>query len=311
VQELFNVVEGLMVRIRFAALATCLIAMGAMFQPGKANAAPGFVVGHAEMHAGPDYEYPTVAVIGDGGRVEIFGCLDDWSWCDVGYRYDRGWVAGEELVADYHYARQPLYDVAPFIGIGVIAFSFDTYWGAHYHSRPFFHDRARWRTYTHTHYRTNWGGRRGGDHHGHGRAPGHADRTPDRHGTNGRQREVHANQNHQPNHQQLENSQRQMKAQQQQQREHQAREQQARAQSARTQQAHEQQAREQQARAQAHQQQSQQRATRQAESNRGGNRGPSPGGPSPGQGHHNPNVAHGPTHGPTHGTPPHGKPQDR
>src|SRR3954471_25079429 len=35
------------------------------------------------VRAGPDLSYPVVAGLGGGAPVQVFGCLDDWSWCDV------------------------------------------------------------------------------------------------------------------------------------------------------------------------------------------------------------------------------------
>ncbi|TAL04649.1 MAG: hypothetical protein EPO08_00780 [Rhodospirillaceae bacterium] len=136
-----------------------LMAGTALFLPQAANAAPGYVVGATEMHAGPDYDYPTIRIIHDGRGVYINGCLDDWSWCDVSFHEDRGWVAGENLVADYDGGREGIIDIAPMLGIGILAFSFDAYWDRYYRGRPFYSDRGRWESYSFEHHRDNWGPR--------------------------------------------------------------------------------------------------------------------------------------------------------
>ena len=46
--------------------AVAMLLLGAAFLPVAANAATGYVDGSTELHAGPDYDYPTVAVIQDG-----------------------------------------------------------------------------------------------------------------------------------------------------------------------------------------------------------------------------------------------------
>jgi uncharacterized protein YraI len=148
-----------MLRRPFAA---ALLLASAAFLPVAANAAPGFVDGSTELHAGPDYDYPTVAVIEDGEDVEVFGCLEDWSWCDVGAYDNRGWIAGDHLASVYEGRRQPIAYVAPYIGLGVLAFSFDTYWDNHYHGRPWYRERVRWHDYSRDHHRGSWDGRRGG-----------------------------------------------------------------------------------------------------------------------------------------------------
>jgi uncharacterized protein YraI len=145
---------------------------GAAFLPGAAQAATAYTVDRAEMRAGPDYDYPTVRVINDNRRVDVYGCLSDWSFCDVGYRSDRGWVEGDALVVDYRSRRTRIVEAAPYIGIGVLSFSFGSYWDNYYRGRPFYNERGRWERHYHDHYRSNWGPRwRGNDH----RDNGHRD----------------------------------------------------------------------------------------------------------------------------------------
>jgi uncharacterized protein YraI len=142
-------------------VAAAVFIAGAAFLPGAAQAATAYTVDRAEMRAGPDYDYPTVRVIGDNRRVDIYGCLSDWSFCDVGYRSDRGWVEGDALVVDYRSRRTRIVDAAPYIGIGVLSFSFGSYWDNYYRGRPFYNERGRWERHYNDHYRSNWGPRPG------------------------------------------------------------------------------------------------------------------------------------------------------
>src|SRR5262245_36627378 len=146
-----------MIRRPFAA---AMLLLSAAFLPAAANAATGYVDGTTELHAGPDYDYPTVSVIEDGAPVEVFGCLEDWSWCDVAFYQDRGWIAGDNLESIWEGRRRPIAYAAPYIGLGVLAFSFDTYWDRHYHARPFYRERTRWHNWSSHNHRPSWEGRR-------------------------------------------------------------------------------------------------------------------------------------------------------
>ncbi|MEN3976639.1 hypothetical protein [Emcibacter sp. SYSU 3D8] len=143
-------------------IAAAVLVAGAALVPAAAQAATGFTVERTELFAGPDYDYPTIRHIADNRRVEIFGCLNDWSFCDVGYRSERGWVNGRDIVVDYRSRRVRLVDAGPYVGIGFLSFSFGNYWDNHYRGRPFYRERGRWERHYHDHYRSSWGPRRGG-----------------------------------------------------------------------------------------------------------------------------------------------------
>ena len=156
-------------------LTVAALMAGTAFLPHAANAAPAYVVETTEMHAGPDFDYPTVRVIHDGREVFINGCLDDWSWCDVSFHEDRGWVAGDDLAADYNGGRAGLVSVGPLLGIGVLAFSFDDYWDRYYRGRPFYAQRSRWQSYSFSPAPRQWRSAALGTDSGHdGRPEGHA-----------------------------------------------------------------------------------------------------------------------------------------
>jgi len=141
-------------------IAAAVLVAGAAFVPAAAQAATGFTVEPTELRAGPDYDYPTIRMIRDDRRVEIYGCLNDWSFCDVGYRSDRGWVDARDIVVDYRSRRMGLMDAGPYVGIGFLSFSFGNYWDSYYRGRPFYNDRGRWERHYHDSWRTSWGPRR-------------------------------------------------------------------------------------------------------------------------------------------------------
>ncbi|MCB4767819.1 SH3 domain-containing protein [Ancylobacter sp. Lp-2] len=104
----------------------------------------GFVTTNVNLRAGPGTDYPAVVVLGAGTPLSIFGCLDTYSWCDVDWRGYRGWVAAAYLEYDYRGRRVEFPSYAPMIGVPIIGFSVDNYWGRYYRDRPWYGDRYRW-----------------------------------------------------------------------------------------------------------------------------------------------------------------------
>jgi uncharacterized protein YraI len=49
------------------------------------------------VYQGPDVSYPPLAEVPENTPLDLWGCLDDRSWCDVGLEGDRGWVMGQTI----------------------------------------------------------------------------------------------------------------------------------------------------------------------------------------------------------------------
>lgn len=98
----------------------------------------------ADLYAGPDDSYPMVAQLDSDTPVQVYGCLDDWSWCDVGFEDARGWLYSPDITYAYQGGYVPLYQYAPSLGIAVVPFSLDVYWGHYYQGRPWFARRDDW-----------------------------------------------------------------------------------------------------------------------------------------------------------------------
>lgn len=96
------------------------------------------------VRAGPDSSYPEVAQLDADTPIQVMGCLDDWSWCDVGFADNRGWLYAPDITYQYEGGYVPFYTYAPAFGLPVVAFSIDAYWGQHYHDRPWFAQRNEW-----------------------------------------------------------------------------------------------------------------------------------------------------------------------
>ena len=96
------------------------------------------------MRAGPGARYPIITTIPEGRSVEVYGCLNDYDWCDVGWRGNRGWVFTDYLEYYYHSQPRPVIEWGRRIGIPVVTFSFGDYAHRHYRNIPWYSDRARW-----------------------------------------------------------------------------------------------------------------------------------------------------------------------
>src|SRR5262249_35280250 len=110
--------------------ATCFAIAAAM--PLAAAAEEAFTVQPVDVFAGPSSEFPPVAQLPPTYRVELFGCLGDWSWCDVGFAGDRGWIYAADLVIPYRGSRVTIIEYGPRIHLHIVSFSLIAYWDAHY-----------------------------------------------------------------------------------------------------------------------------------------------------------------------------------
>lgn len=81
---------------RLPALATLLVTLGLT---GAALATPAEVTAPTNLRTGPAVGYPVLTLLAPGSPVEIYGCLDDVDWCDVGYGELRGWMSSRFLAS--------------------------------------------------------------------------------------------------------------------------------------------------------------------------------------------------------------------
>jgi len=118
--------------------------------PSLAEAAVrGFATANVNMRSGPSTGYPAVTVIPVGAPVTINGCMSSVNWCDVSFAGGRGWVSGNYVQASYQSRRVYVApDYYPRLGIPLVTFDVDTYWGRYYRDRDFYRERDRWRRFT-------------------------------------------------------------------------------------------------------------------------------------------------------------------
>ena len=121
-----------------------LFALAIAAMPAMALAEDAFTLQPTDIYAGPSSEYPQIATLPPNTEVGVAGCLSDWSWCDVTFANDRGWVWAGDLGAPYQSGRVAIIEYGSRLRLPVVTFSIDSYWDAHYRSRPFFRERSTW-----------------------------------------------------------------------------------------------------------------------------------------------------------------------
>jgi uncharacterized protein YraI len=126
---------------RMIARQTLLALSLALALPLAATARDAFVVEDVGLQAGPDPDYPSITQLPAGTEVQLQGCIEAYTWCDVIAGQDRGWVPGSYLEEEYENQRVLVIDYGPRIQIPVVTFSINVYWDAHYHNRPFYAQR--------------------------------------------------------------------------------------------------------------------------------------------------------------------------
>ncbi len=105
-------------------------------------AAPAAAITDVNLRAGPSTHFPVLRVVPTSARIVTFGCLPDYSWCDVGFNGTRGWLAARYIfLAGPRVVLTPA--VAAPLGIQVVAFN-RAYWRAHYAAYPW---AGRWPAY--------------------------------------------------------------------------------------------------------------------------------------------------------------------
>jgi uncharacterized protein YraI len=130
--------------MRKTQLVACIAAALAAAPMAASAQQPAYALDGAEIYAGPGQDYPLVARIGPGVAVRVQGCLSDYTWCDVTFGGNRGWVYGGELGYAYQSRRVPIVEYGPQLALPVITFSLGNYWDRNYRGRSFYHERNDW-----------------------------------------------------------------------------------------------------------------------------------------------------------------------
>jgi uncharacterized protein YraI len=125
--------------LSLALFAAVLAVLGSVAHAGNA-----YTQGEVHLRAGPSTDYPIVLSIPPNSLLAVNGCLDDFTWCDVDWEGNHGWLYGNYLYYDYQQRRVPVLEVGAALGIGVIAFNLGEYWSHYYVGRPWYARRSYW-----------------------------------------------------------------------------------------------------------------------------------------------------------------------
>lgn len=105
-------------------------------------AAPAVATTNVNLRAGPSTHFPVVTVVPAGAALVTLGCLPGYTWCDVKFAGNRGWLAAQYVrLAGPGVVITPA--VAVPLGIAVVSFN-QAYWRTHYAARPWV---GRWPVY--------------------------------------------------------------------------------------------------------------------------------------------------------------------
>ena len=130
-------------------LAVSAIAL-ALGLPSAAHAAgiKGYTNSAAELLAGPRADYPSVSHVESGVNVDVIGCVQGFTWCDVSWNGNRGWIDGRYLDSIYKDHRANVVELGPQENLPVVTFEQRSYWDSNYHDRPFYTEHRYWTTTT-------------------------------------------------------------------------------------------------------------------------------------------------------------------
>ena len=82
----------------------------------------GYPVTNVNLRAGPGTYYPALLVVPSRAPISILGCLGDYTWCDVIFQGNRGWMRSIYLQGWYRGYYYSLRDYAPRLGYRVVSF---------------------------------------------------------------------------------------------------------------------------------------------------------------------------------------------
>ncbi|ACA92539.1 MULTISPECIES: SH3 domain-containing protein [Burkholderia cepacia complex] len=123
----------------------CVVLASLAAAPGVADAqSSAYTNSPAELFAGPAPDYPVVAQVPPATALDVFGCLSDYTWCDVALPGVRGWIDAQLLDYPYQGNYVPLLEYGAIIGVPVTGFAIGAYWDRYYRHRPWYPDRDRW-----------------------------------------------------------------------------------------------------------------------------------------------------------------------
>ncbi|HKD53856.1 MAG TPA: SH3 domain-containing protein [Steroidobacteraceae bacterium] len=99
------------------------------------------------LRAGPSTFYPGVAMLLRGQFVTVFGCEQNFNWCDVQAGPNRGWVDAAFLQVPSPSGPVPVATGGLSLGIATSPFILNNYWSTYYVGRPWYARRPYYYNY--------------------------------------------------------------------------------------------------------------------------------------------------------------------
>jgi uncharacterized protein YraI len=112
--------------------------------PAASSAETAYTTKTVNLRAGPSRDYELVSRIPAGVPVDVYGCVDDWTWCDVSAGDDRGWMYAGNLEYPYRNRRVVVLGNGLMFGFPIVTFSVGPYWDTYYRGRPWYSRRSYW-----------------------------------------------------------------------------------------------------------------------------------------------------------------------
>ena len=127
-------------------IARVLVSASLLCLPLLAMAAPSDVRlrSNVNLRSGPDADYPRVSTLRAGSRLDVHGCLRDWSWCDVSSNGRRGWISASYLDVNRNGRRVALSRGGDGLGFAVLDFLIGDYWDSHYRGQSWYGQRPQY-----------------------------------------------------------------------------------------------------------------------------------------------------------------------
>jgi uncharacterized protein YraI len=119
------------------AFAILLAAIGAV-----AAAEGATTTAAVNARAGPGSSHRVVAVIPEGSRVLVHGCIESYKWCDTSWRDERGWVYSAYLASADETRPEAVREYGSSLGVPIIGFRTGDYYYDHYRYRGWYRNRG-------------------------------------------------------------------------------------------------------------------------------------------------------------------------
>jgi len=123
-----------------------LMVMSGLPLAAHADTMQGYTNSSAELLAGPGSDFPAVAHVASGVNIDIMGCVNGFTWCDVSWNGNRGWIDANYLDSIYKDRHVKVTEYGSQEKLPVVVFEQKSYWDNYYRDQPFYTEHRYWTT---------------------------------------------------------------------------------------------------------------------------------------------------------------------